>query len=82
MVSVANESALLKSCVEHDFNLIVVSDADVASAVTIMNLTSRVSSMTEFCHMTDLSHRHVLLHPASGDLRICLNSMHCYAQVE
>ena len=71
VVSVADESALLKSCVEHDFNLIVVSDADVASAV--MNLTSRVSSMTEFCHMTDLSHKHVLLHPASGDLRICLD---------
>ena len=37
-VSIADESALLKSCVEHGFNLIVVLDADVASAV--LNLTS------------------------------------------
>ena len=67
----SDESALLKSCVEHDFNLIVVFDTDVATSV--MNLTPRVSSMTDFLHMTDLSYKHILLHPANGDLRVCLD---------
>ena len=67
-VSRDDEIDFLSALLEHEFTDAVFSDGE--SIVDVTNV--KASSLTEFYCMTDLTGKHFLLHPSSGDLAACL----------